>query len=39
MPLHGTGAVGFGGRVFLFGGVRNPARADPLEGKLHVLLP
>jgi hypothetical protein len=38
-PLHGTGAVGFGGRMFVFGGVSMAASAAPREGAVNILTP
>jgi N-acetylneuraminic acid mutarotase len=39
MPLHGIGAVGYAGLVWIFGGVSNPASASPRGGLLHVYEP
>jgi hypothetical protein len=37
--LHGIGAVGFQGRMFVFGGVANPASAAPRTGGVNILTP
>jgi N-acetylneuraminic acid mutarotase len=39
MPLHGTGAAAFRGKLYLFGGVANPATSTPRMGNVNVLTP
>ena len=39
MPLHGTGAVAYDGKMYLFGGVSNPASANPRMGGVNIFTP
>jgi kelch-like protein 20/kelch-like protein 24/35 len=39
MPLHGTGATAYDGRMYLFGGATMPASAEVRGGWVHVLGP
>jgi hypothetical protein len=38
-PLHGVGAVGYGGRMFVFGGASMAASAAPRTGGVNILTP
>jgi hypothetical protein len=38
-PLHGIGAVGFQGRMFVFGGASMAAAATPRLGGVNILTP
>ncbi|MDD9964670.1 MAG: hypothetical protein OXR73_00480 [Myxococcales bacterium] len=38
-PLHGVGAAGYKGRMYLFGGAERAASASPRRGWVHILEP
>jgi N-acetylneuraminic acid mutarotase len=38
-PLHGTGAVGYMGRMFVFGGASMAASATPRMGAVTIFTP
>ena len=38
-PLHGTGAVGYEGKAYVFGGASMAASASPRTGIVHILTP
>jgi N-acetylneuraminic acid mutarotase len=39
VQLHGTGAVGLGNRMLIFGGASNPAAIDPRTGIVYIYGP
>lgn len=39
VPLHGVGAVGYDGRMYLFGGAQRAASATPRAGGVYILEP